>query len=79
MYNNHLAMLIGNSLGKGKPACLASVHACATVCLRLRRACSSCSRAGAVHAGKPSTLGDEVGLIKEPTWGLVEGPAGQGV
>src|SRR5271156_94453 len=47
----------------------------------LARACSSCSLAGAVNAGKPSTLGDEVGLSKEAVWGLPkwEGPVGLGV
>ena len=44
-------------------------------------ALGSCNRAGAVDAGKSSTLGDEVGLVKEVASGLYkwDGPAGQGV
>ena|SRR5271170_1151766 len=44
-------------------------------------ALGSCNRAGAVDAGKSSTLGDEVGLVKEAASGLYkwDGPAGQRV
>jgi hypothetical protein len=64
-----------------KPACLASVYLWVTIRLRLPGAPSSCSRAGTVDAGKPSTLGDEGGLSKGAAWGLSkwEGPAIQGV
>jgi hypothetical protein len=49
---------------------------CASAC---PEPASSCRRAGAIDAGKPSTLGDGVGLTKEAAWGLIEGPAGLGV
>lgn len=80
LHHNHLATLIGNSLGKAKPACLASVYACVTVRLSAR-SLLPCGRAGAVDASKSSTLGDEIGLIEEPAWGVFkwEGPARQGV
>ena len=64
-----------------KPACFASVYLWVTIRLRLPGAPSSCSRAGAVDAGKPSTPGDEGGLSKGAARGLSkwEGSATQGV
>jgi hypothetical protein len=48
------------------------VYLWVTVRLRLPGACSSCSRAGAVDAGEPSTLGDEGGLFEGGRLGTVQ-------
>jgi hypothetical protein len=69
-------MHIGHDIGK--QTIVASLYLWVTV--RLGLPAASYSRASAIETSKPSTLGDEVGLSKEPAGGLSkwEGPATQG-